>query len=98
MDGIRGLTDASLEVDKRDYLAHSAFVGLRRGPQANRSETSGPAENLERGSAVEAQDGARSYILHWFSCPKKRRFSNLAGVIGRTRRAFSEDRFEPAES
>jgi hypothetical protein len=27
MDGIRGLTDASFEIDKRDYLAHLACVG-----------------------------------------------------------------------
>jgi hypothetical protein len=49
MNGIRGLTDASFEIDKRDYLAHPAFVGLRRDPQPNRSSTLGRAENLKRG-------------------------------------------------
>ena len=28
MDRIRGLTDASFEIDKGDYLAHPAFVGV----------------------------------------------------------------------
>ena len=27
MDGIRGLTNASFEIDKRDYLAHLASLG-----------------------------------------------------------------------
>jgi hypothetical protein len=27
MDGIRGLTDASFEIDECDYLAHPAFRG-----------------------------------------------------------------------
>jgi hypothetical protein len=48
MNSIRGLTDASFEIDKRDYLAHLASVGLRRDSQSNRSKTSGRAENLEQ--------------------------------------------------
>ena len=62
MDRIRGLTDASFEIDKGDYLAHLASVGLRRDPQPNRSSHWGRAENWERGELDEVKDRVKSYI------------------------------------
>jgi len=38
MNGIRGLTDASFEIDKRDYLAHGVTRDLNQANPESRDE------------------------------------------------------------
>jgi hypothetical protein len=48
VDRIRGLTDASFEIDKGDYLAHLTFLGLRCGLNQTDLVTRDEQKNLER--------------------------------------------------
>jgi len=63
MDGIRGLTDACFEIDKRDYLAHPAVVGLRRNPQPNRSKYPGTSGKF--GARLSSRGARRGHILQF---------------------------------
>jgi hypothetical protein len=52
MDGIRGLADASFEIDKRDYLAHLAFVGFTPRPSTKQIQYLGTRKKSGAGNAA----------------------------------------------